>query len=455
EERITDYEESGILGVTPQFENEPGNYILEAGGWIKAEGFYFAQGGEKWITIGNFKPDEETDKWNIPGFYFEDGLEFIYFFIDDVKVLHFPEMFLPDTTVCGGTTLNWYVNLGEGDYLWSTGDTTKYTDITESGIYWLQFTGNEYTFTDSAEVFFTPDTTFTSITYDTICFHELPLAMSASFDYADVTWSTGDTGYFSSLPAGGVQWAKGYIGCNLFVDTFYIEVIPDTGGIINDFEIADTLICSDAEWELSFTGPDNYDTYNWSTGDTTQTVILFEPGLYSVSYSIQCYEFIEYFRITTDAYMNETINLGDDLNLCSFPNETIVLDAGELPNYLWSTGNLKRQQTITEPGKYWVTSTTPCHTIFSDTIEITTCHIPLELQIFPTVSFGQIWIQSNHTETIKDLHLEIFSVQGKIYETAFDLYGKQPLDFRSFMKGYYLIKARVGSDIFWFKIILQ
>ena len=45
---------------TPQIKNDSGNFLTNDF-WVKYSGYYLAQGGEKFIVIGNFKEDENTD----------------------------------------------------------------------------------------------------------------------------------------------------------------------------------------------------------------------------------------------------------------------------------------------------------------------------------------------------------------------------------------------------------
>ena len=56
------YDDS-ILTLTmcvPQIKNNSGNYLTDTV-WTKISGYYLAQGGEKFIVIGNFKEDKNTD----------------------------------------------------------------------------------------------------------------------------------------------------------------------------------------------------------------------------------------------------------------------------------------------------------------------------------------------------------------------------------------------------------
>ena len=71
-----------VLPFTPQINNPTGNIIADTVNWIKISGSFTASGGEKFITIGNFKTDVNTN-WQyisgpLPGF--------AYYLIDDVSV---------------------------------------------------------------------------------------------------------------------------------------------------------------------------------------------------------------------------------------------------------------------------------------------------------------------------------------------------------------------------------
>ena len=50
-----------FLPLSPQIENTQGNFLVDKSGWIKISGSYIAQGGERFLTIGNFKDYANTD----------------------------------------------------------------------------------------------------------------------------------------------------------------------------------------------------------------------------------------------------------------------------------------------------------------------------------------------------------------------------------------------------------
>ncbi len=89
-----------VLNVTPQILNEEGNF-LNWEEWTEVKGEYTAQGGETFITIGNFYTEANTDTLFIPGLnQFNPEQTFIY--IDDVSITEiicepvFPNVFTPN-----------------------------------------------------------------------------------------------------------------------------------------------------------------------------------------------------------------------------------------------------------------------------------------------------------------------------------------------------------------------
>jgi len=77
--------DSWYLPFTPQIKNDSSaNPLDDRYGWTEVSGSFIAQGGEKFITIGNFNNDLNTDTT-----FHSDGstwLSFSYHYIDDVSV---------------------------------------------------------------------------------------------------------------------------------------------------------------------------------------------------------------------------------------------------------------------------------------------------------------------------------------------------------------------------------
>ena len=79
----------GLLNLTPQVSNPTGVILSDTLNWIEIYGEFYAAGGEKYLTIGNFKNDAATNY--IRNTY---GTKlYSYYYIDDVSV------YLCDSTV--------------------------------------------------------------------------------------------------------------------------------------------------------------------------------------------------------------------------------------------------------------------------------------------------------------------------------------------------------------------
>jgi hypothetical protein len=75
---------NAITTVFPQVTNPQSNFLNSKTNWMQVSGYYLAQGGEQFLTIGNFKNALNTNTQNVSG-----GVTpaYAYYYIDDVSVL--------------------------------------------------------------------------------------------------------------------------------------------------------------------------------------------------------------------------------------------------------------------------------------------------------------------------------------------------------------------------------
>jgi OOP family OmpA-OmpF porin len=72
---------SGALPYAPQIVSATGSFLSDTAKWVKISGSFRATGGERFITIGNFKDELSTDTLqlsNLPALS--------YYFIDDISI---------------------------------------------------------------------------------------------------------------------------------------------------------------------------------------------------------------------------------------------------------------------------------------------------------------------------------------------------------------------------------
>ncbi|MGQ0827185.1 MAG: gliding motility-associated C-terminal domain-containing protein [Bacteroidota bacterium] len=98
-----------VFNVTPQIMSQPNQFLNDSINWVRVFGFYLAKGGERFITIGNFKTDANTDttNWDLNNpncFPFCASVS--YYYIDDVSLMPSVEASAGiDTTICKGNNL--------------------------------------------------------------------------------------------------------------------------------------------------------------------------------------------------------------------------------------------------------------------------------------------------------------------------------------------------------------
>ena len=83
---------NSILSIEPQVKYAGSSYLDNKVGWIKIAGSFTAQGGERYLTIGNFDIDAETDTMFVPGggvppSHSEVFWSGAYYYIDGVSVI--------------------------------------------------------------------------------------------------------------------------------------------------------------------------------------------------------------------------------------------------------------------------------------------------------------------------------------------------------------------------------
>lgn len=71
------------IPVTPQFHNNAGASRFDTTNWTRVSGEFVAKGGERYVTIGNFRQDAQTDT----AYLKSQEYDIVYVFVDDVSVI--------------------------------------------------------------------------------------------------------------------------------------------------------------------------------------------------------------------------------------------------------------------------------------------------------------------------------------------------------------------------------
>ncbi len=224
-----------------------------------------------------------------------------------------------------------------------------------------------------------------------------------------ILWSTGDTTHQAAIPGAGQFWVRAMLDECLFTDTFNIKYVPPP-----KFSFAEdsAKVCSTA-LPLALHTDDCCADILWSTGDTTITTSISQPGWTWIEESNVCGTLRDSFYLTVAELPD--LHLGQDTALCDTPPflRTLSASAG-MDSYQWNTGDTTSFITITQPGQYWVEVQNVCGQ-FRDTILIkdlrndqlhliqdtSLCLIkPLVLQV-PTMFDTYNWNTGEHSSQIE------------------------------------------------------
>ncbi|MES2629209.1 MAG: PKD domain-containing protein [Bacteroidota bacterium] len=252
----------------------------------------------------------------------------------------------PDSVICSGGTVTYNgYHPRAVSYKWNTGDTTASITAGKSGDYILTINSIRCSFSDTVNlVVITPPSL--SLGPDQAVCEGDTVDFSANTTGNGIIWNTGAT-----VPAIRA-WVTGdysaivtFGPCTLY-DTVNLYVQPH-----RKFKLsADTVLCEDQS--LTVTGPDGYDTYRWSSGETTKDIQPKQTGDYiltTVEALCTSYDTIHVQFDTIPDFV-----LPPDPTICK--GSTVTIDGpANASNYHWSNGASVRSITVGDEGVYSLT----------------------------------------------------------------------------------------------------
>ncbi len=280
---LSGFQES--LPFIPQFDSD--TMILDMTNWARLCGRFTAEGGEKYLTIGNFHDDAHTSKvlLNVNSNYLIK--ESAYCYIDDVSVVETnAQRLLPADTVLCASAFPFTIVAGQPshNHHWSTGETTPSITVSQPGTYFLNARNGLCQLIDTIHISLkaAPKTAFRDTV---VCANALPLTLQAPTGLDNWTWPGGSATPDYAAQTTGWQILQGNWYCGAFADSMFLTIEDplalNLGG--------DTTLCVDGEEVPKTLGnAAQLANYQWSTGETTPEITVSQPGSYALTSENAC-----------------------------------------------------------------------------------------------------------------------------------------------------------------------
>ncbi len=347
----------GVLPFDPQVSSNLG-IISNNTDWTLITGCFVAEGGEQYMTLGNFFNNNEMtlDPACSPAIQ-------SYYYVDDVSVIKFgePDEFNVDlgdpVVACGQYVIDPGYSGNDAHYQWEDGSIDPTLTVSESGTYAVTiFDGCAFGI-DSLEVTIIPGETV-DIGPPMVVFCEGDTyTVSLDPSLGDYTWQDGshDTEYDITMT--GTYSVTLDDGCFPTSDEVEVTVFTPPAPF---FLGPDTALCQGDMIQYNF-DPALGD-FTWQNGWQTPNYTISHSGTYALTISSVCGQFTD--EIEVDFIQGLDINLGPDVTLCEGEEYLVELDPS-LGDFLWQDGSDENYFQVTMPGLYSVTVTNPCESASS------------------------------------------------------------------------------------------
>lgn len=197
------------------------------GVWTKVAGCFNAVGDEKFVTIGNFQTDNNTQKQLV---FPDQGYIYASYRIDDVSLYELDVTLPKDTAICVGDSV--YVNAKLNNftayYEWSDGSTNPERYLKNAGIYKLKITpeGACKPIEKQIEIKYLP-TRADWTTRDTNICNGDKLILRAVKDSTgtNLLWSDDSTNPEITITKSGLYWVRLKNNCIVHTDSINVHIL--------------------------------------------------------------------------------------------------------------------------------------------------------------------------------------------------------------------------------------
>lgn len=205
------------------------------------------------------------------------------------------------------------------------------------------------------------------------------------------TYCNGDSITFTATPTGGTPpysyvWSSGGTAQTETVSAYnglFIVTVTDANGCVADNAAHLKPVEAYVNAYVAYPGClgqvpasitafiNNADVFEWSTGETTQSILVSSPGPYTVTVTNLSVGCTATDTVTATFLTPDIPIINGPATLCEGQNATLSFSGGNFINQLWMPGGQTTPTiTVSSPGIYSVTAMNNSGCTGSDTIEI-------------------------------------------------------------------------------------
>lgn len=357
------------IGITPQV-NATAGFYTDTVNWVFIHDYVIADGGERFITIGNFYPAALSPLDP----FCNKNPKYAYYYYDDVIVEKASNEPIglnlgSDVTVCESHILNPGLDPSIHDYQWSNGSTDPLIQVNASGTYSVTVTKGcleeiaavNVTIQDVAPVDLGEPTV-------NLCSGE-SITIELDANAGQYIWQDGSTQNKITISSPGTYSVTMDDGCDISTDV--IEILG--GDPVPEFTLGnDTFLCPGESIHIVL--PQLSVSFQWQDGSDASDYTITNEGTYSLTISNACGE--THDELSVIEIVPPSFTLGQDLTgLCDGEVIEYSFDP-ELGDFLWHDGNTFPTYTITTSGLYSLTVTNECGSNSDEVLVEMNGHIP-------------------------------------------------------------------------------
>lgn len=268
------------------------------------------------------------------------------------------------TSICSGDVITLTSSYPSGTTWAPGGETTPSISVTSAGTYSISVLTSCGTLTASHTVSLNASNPAGITASDPVNFCPGGSVTLTSNSATGNSWSTGETTQSITVTTAGTYDLTVTDACATTTASQQVTILP----VANPQISGNTSFCAGQQTNLTASGGD---TYTWSGGETTASITVNTPGVYTVTATNSCGQ-------ATSAPVTVTQNplpdpqISGTTSFCAGQQTTLTASGGD--TYLWSTGQTTSSITVNAPGNYVLLALNSCG---QDTASVTITQNPL------------------------------------------------------------------------------